>query len=191
MRTFPKLQGVQKMETLKPVETIDAAEEWRRLMDVHASMSAMLEEAEARLTRAAPAVSAWSAAAHLYHVATANFGIARMLPRLLDGSLAASESPRNAEGIAMVLGGLLPHGARAPQGLTPPDELDRATVAKRLAGARRAVGHLEPLLGVIASAGIAFDHPYLGPLTPAEWLRFMNVHTVHHLRTCARVLAQG
>ena len=179
------------IERVQPVETIDTGQEWRRLRTLHDWMATFLEDTEAVLWEVAPAVSAWPAAAHLYHVSTANFGVARSIVRLLGGSLAASTSARRDASVALVLGGAIPRGVPAPEGLVPPAGLDRAAVGKRVSGARSAVEALAPLLDDIAASEAAFDHPYLGPLTPAVWLRFMNVHTVHHLRIVERIPEGG
>ncbi|MEZ4702369.1 MAG: DinB family protein [Rhodothermales bacterium] len=176
-----------RITPLSPVEAIDAAQEWNRLMALHDHLRALADAPDDVLFATAEGVSAWSRAAHLYHLATSNFGIARLIPRLIQGAIASSESAVKPDGIAMLLSGTLPSGLAAPAGVVPPDALVREAVIERLEKAHDQVRAVEPVLPAAAASPARFDHPYLGPLRPSEWPRLMNAHTLHHLAIDARI----
>jgi hypothetical protein len=51
----------------------------------------------------------------------------------------------------------------------------------------RASQRIEPLLDELDTVPRRFPHLYLGPLSATEWIRFMVLHTRHHLDSIRRI----
>jgi hypothetical protein len=68
--------------------------------------------------------------------------------------------------------GLLLEGYLAPPEVVP---------AETSGGGREAEGLRHAIAYYKASSGPVIPHPYLGPLTKAEWDRFHLMHCAHHL----------
>jgi hypothetical protein len=68
--------------------------------------------------------------------------------------------------------GQLPEGFPAPPAVVPTAMLGERREAETL---RQAIAYYK------ASSGPVIPHPYIGPLTKAEWDRFHLIHCAHHL----------
>jgi len=73
---------------------------------------------------------------------------------------------------AFFAGGVFPAGRQAPAPFVPQPGLDASTEAHSLA---------ESIKRFQAATGPYPAHPFLGPLTAAEWHRFHTMHAAHHL----------
>ena len=131
-------------------------------------------------------ISAWSPAEHLDHTYKVSMSIVR---RITEESAKPSRRGINLVGRVILLLGWIPRG----RGKTP----------ERLSGAictgahiEAALGRLEQALGtlpmdaVAASRSPIVPHPMFGGLTPSQALRFIVVHTNHHLRIVDEILAR-
>lgn len=81
--------------------------------------------------------------------------------------------------------GRLPRGIRAPREVKPAsDEAVQATPAERAAELRAGARAFEAVLLAARDAGrpVALRHPYFGRLDALTALRFVALHTRHHLR---------
>jgi len=169
----------------------DVRRDHERLGAALARCERLLEERGAALWRREPAVSAWSPAEHLFHVALANELSLKNVRSLVEGKglLVKPYEGTPAEALDVLRRGRIPSGvAKAPRFVTPParfelerlEELqrDNAKLSRSLALALR-----EPL-----DTTRAVRHQLLGELTAPLWLRFARVHTAHHLRIASRVL---
>jgi hypothetical protein len=146
----------------------------------------------ADLLRARTPVSGWCALEHLFHVVLANDmslknarNLARGSGRLITAMPGPGErDPRAADILAR---GRLPRGAQAPRFVMPPANPDLALVreihAETVAAARSAE------LAAPPESGSGIPHQALGVLSAAEWIRFARMHSAHHLRIAAAVLA--
>ncbi len=75
--------------------------------------------------------------------------------------------------------------------MSPKEALPRSAspdeVRRNVEAARTEVGGLGGLLAEIERARWRIEHPYFGGLTAADWLRFMVIHTRHHLKIIADI----
>lgn len=147
------------------------------------SIDSLLDEGEEKLGRSAPRVSAWSVAQQLDHVT-------KVLERSLE-TLLVSEV-RLERGINWI-GRLLLGVGRLPRGVGKSPAAVRG-VERRAADLQRTVIRIRELLARLAAAKVVtasgapvYRHPYFGGLTPAQALRFLAVHTDHHLRIVADI----
>jgi len=135
-------------------------------------------------------VSEWSPAQHLDHVL-------RAAHRMLRGVLAIDEgedarvrpggSPTLA-GRVVLLTGRIPRGrGQAPAEVVP----DPRPVRERLRGAveevRTLLARVRPRAAGLARRTGTLPHPVLGAFGAAQWLRFADVHTRHHLAIVADI----
>ncbi len=73
--------------------------------------------------------------------------------------------------------GKIPRGkAKAPQIVVPNTTIDLASLQEHINKTRNSLKELESL-----SINHFFEHPYFGKLKKKETLRFLEIHTNHHL----------
>lgn len=124
-------------------------------------------------------VSDWTVAQQLDHISTANRLCVGRILETLDSPRPGVRRPKLV-GHLVVLTGFIPRGrgqapeATLPSATTPQEVRDRARRAHEELAA------LEGRLPEIARARARREHPALGGLTPAQWIRFIEVHSRHH-----------
>jgi DinB superfamily len=124
-------------------------------------------------------VSRWSPLDHAEHMARADTGSLDQL----DKALERSGGPSMAWIGRLVLAvGWIPRGRGAAPESSVPRSAERAQVAADLRAVRARIEALGPRLGQIASVRGRAAHPIFGGLTPARWLRFLEIHHHHHLK---------
>ena len=149
-------------------------------------MRALAREPEARLCARQERVSAWSPAEHLDHMYKVSMSIVR---RITEEGAQPSKRGINVMGRVILFFGWIPRG----RGKTP----------ERLSGTictgphiEASLGRLEqvldnlPVAAVDASRSPIVPHPMFGGLTPSQALRFIVIHTKHHLRIIDEILAR-
>jgi len=127
----------------------------------------------------------WNAAQILEHLfltyRNTNRGIAKSLEQGAPLATRATMKHRLSAFVVLNLG-YLPNGRQAPDRVVPqgkpPEEAHRAVLPELEKMAR---GFDECERKFSASAKI-MDHPFLGPLTAAQWRKFHWVHGRHHAR---------
>lgn len=88
--------------------------------------------------------------------------------------------------IASLTAGFIPRGrAQSPQNVRPPEIILTEAIFKQLTEARK---NIETLRNLEATTN--FDHPVFGMLNKAQTIRFLEVHTDHHLKIISDVLKQ-
>jgi hypothetical protein len=147
-------------------------------------MRTLARSTEAQLCTRQERISAWSPAEHLDHTQKVSMSIVRRL-----GDKSAKPSPRgiNLMGRVILLLGWIPRG--------------RGNAPERLRGAVCTGAHIEEALGRLEQAldALPLDalsasqlpivpHPLFRSLTPSQALRFIVVHTNHHLRIVDEIL---
>lgn len=144
-----------------------------------AAISALLEGGDGVLAARAPRVSGWSVAQqidHILHAAQAVFST-------LTGEGKAPPTGINPTGRILLRLGWLPRGvAKSPKSALPAEAPDAAELAAKLARLRAGFRDLGYRTGLLASRQLLFKHPYFGGLDCRQTLRFLGVHTHHHLK---------
>jgi len=130
----------------------------------------------------------WSVVEIIEHLSRAYSGTAKGFERCLEKGAplasAASLKQRMQQFVLFQLG-FFPEGRQAPKSIIPTGELDLnaalAAVPRDLTRLDEAANRTRGQLG----SGRMLDHPILGALTVDQWLRFHEVHTLHHARQIA------
>ena len=72
----------------------------------------------------------------------------------------------------------IPRGkAKAPKVVVPKDTITKADLEQHLAKARATINELD-----LVSNNHFFKHPYFGNLKKKQTIRFLEIHTQHHLK---------
>ena len=162
----------------------DPLKEFAELDDAYSRIREILTWPDELLTAPAAGVSEWSAGQHLHHIAQSNRVIARSIAGLVTSESETDADRRvNLAGITILASGYIPRGrGKAPARLHPPSSLAREDIESAVTASVRSIDGLKELAGIIEKRRSRLKHPYLGYLRSSQWLRFMNVHTGHHLR---------
>jgi len=151
---------------------------------LHRELQSATEGATADGLVRAPA-GKWNAAQVLEHLfltyKNTNKGISKCLEN--GAPLATSATFRHRIGTLLVVGlGYLPGGRQAPERATPrgmPAAEVRNAIFSEIQRMESSLRDCETKFG---SGTKIMDHPFLGPLTAAEWRKFHWVHGRHHAR---------
>ena len=174
--------GADLLDPLNELAAFDAAaQDLLRLCDGEPSL----------LGGVAPAVSGWSALAHVAHVSLANELVLKNLAAQQKGAglLVQREATPNPEALRIVASGVLPSGAQSPRMVRPPSDLDHATARSWAAGVAELVPRFAAGVDPSKLARLWIPHQILGPLDFAQWARFGAMHTRHHLAIARAALA--
>lgn len=170
-----------------PAEDLD---ELGRLFD---RFEALRVERGARLHEHAPAVSGWSAAQHLYHLALATDLAFRNVKSLVAdrGRLIVDDDGPTELARQVLAGGGPGRGeSEAPRMVRPGEVVDPSFLEMELGQNRAVLVELRALAPKMADAPRRIPHQDLGPLSALEWLHFARLHARHHLALVEDVLAQ-
>jgi hypothetical protein len=128
------------------------------------------------------AVSAWSVAQHLDHLAGANQAMAGAIRKILGSEHLDSQRRPTLIGHVVLITGWIPRGAGKAPAYILPASVSVDGVRQNLNAARGAIEELDGSLPEIGESGGRLDHFAFGGLTPLQWLRTMGVHTHHHMK---------
>lgn len=149
-----------------------------------------LSRAPARLSTRDERVSAWSVHEQVEHLLLADRGIVKWIFRALEEAEPAGRAGEPTDvGRAILDAGAIPRGrgpapdGTIPRGATPPELVDQLEALRELCGG------MEARLEAIAASRQTRPHHVLGHFTPAEWLRFLHVHHLHHAAIIDDILA--
>lgn len=142
--------------------------------------AALADDAEVLETRK-PSVSGWSVGEHVDHLVLAEQALLEWVEGAIDDPASRSTGGApNRTGRLVLVSGWIPRGRAKAPGPTVPDTPDLSLLPGRLADLARLSGRLEPRLSEVHASRTTFEHPILGHFTPAQWLRFLDVHHRHH-----------
>tara|TARA_R110002073_G_scaffold139232_2_gene289410 strand:+ start:196252 stop:196704 length:453 start_codon:yes stop_codon:yes gene_type:complete len=78
----------------------------------------------------------------------------------------------------------IPRGkARSPKSVIPPDAISKDDLVHQLELAKKSMLLIENL-----DAKSNFKHPYFNMLNLKQTLKFLKIHTVHHLKICRDII---
>ncbi len=165
-----------------PAATRRCRRAFAQALDLSQQLLSLSEQAEERLTLQSARVSAWSVAQHLDHLAQANRLCADAIARILDSPPSGPEPGLTLAGHAVLLTGRIPRGRGSAPSATVPSTASTSETRNRLREAHQAVTAIGERLGDLDGAQGRLGHPALGGFTAFQWLRFIAIHTRHHLK---------
>jgi len=131
----------------------------------------------------------WSVVEIVEHLARAYSGTAKGFERCLEkgAPLATAATFRQrVQQFALIQLGFFPEGRQAPKHIIPSGELDLnaviEAVRRDLVRLDQSASRAREKLGT----GKMLDHPIIGALTVDQWLKFHEVHTLHHAKQIAQ-----
>ena len=163
-------------------------------------MDALLEQLRRTLESAIDGMSAeqfswhpankWCAAEIVEHLYLSYTGTTKGFERMLEAGRPAATraSMRQRTRVFVVFGfDYLPSGREAPAPTRPkglPAETVRNGFSQKIAAMDAIITQCEARFG---SSTRVLDHPFLGPLTGAQWRKFHLLHGLHHQKQIARL----
>lgn len=141
-----------------------------------------------------PSQDKWSAALIVEHLAKTEANLVRVAAKLL-GKAEAANVPSDgtinppisfASQVEKIRGAKL----EAPPFIKPEGEMTIADSLKQLAESRAALKELRPRVEAVDGSNVSYPHPFFGPLNLYEWLGFIGLHEMHHLRQIENVLSR-
>ena len=161
------------------------------LADVRRGLVEMRQRAEDAETweRQVPDISKWTVAQQVHHACLVMGFVGMGVRGLLRGR--GEEGPELAgPGRDILASGEVPRGvATAPKNFVPDDHPEAAAVIKLLERAEKTWEKIRDRETDLTAVTLRLPHPILGPLSAAEWVRFAGVHTDHHMKIVAEILA--
>jgi len=149
------------------------------LLRIHKQVSNLLS-AEDKIVEQ---VSAWSVYKHVEHVLLTNSSILSAIER---GDAPLKIEKRTFIGYVVLLLGYIPRGrAKAPKEVEPlgKSKSDLQEFNQEL------IGRLESLLNAPLNEPnkVIANHPYFGGLSKKQWIRFLVIHSRHHLKIIEKI----
>lgn len=142
---------------------------------------------DAALYRVADEVSLWSIAQQIEHVGRVNIssflGIERLAAdREEDPEILRTGGPKLAMLPVLILGRIPRGRVQASVRFFPPADVERAAVRATLSESRKCLSRTAARVAAISEVTGRIAHPVLGNLNARQWLRFVRIHTAHHVR---------
>lgn len=152
----------------------------KELLEIHRSFSDLLMADDSTYEQ----VSAWSVYKHIEHVLLTNSSILFAIER---GDSPSKIEKRTFIGYVVLFVGFIPRGrAKAPKEVEPlgksKSELQEFN--------EELIGRLESLLNAPLNEphNVIANHPYFGGLSKKQWIRFLCIHSRHHLKITEKLL---
>lgn len=143
--------------------------------------------------RVVPRISAWSPLQQIAHISKSNRWILSSVVAILTGrrkfETAGSIKPI---GRLVLRSGLIPRGVgKAPSVARPDDAISAARLSEELRLQLANMGQIDEHLEAVKNSQDTFEHPYFGHLNSRQWIRFVRVHTNHHMKIVSEILSAG
>ncbi len=154
------------------------------VLQLHDEISTHLDPGDTIISTCALSVSEWSIAKHLEHVLMANTSVSGGLKALVEGNLEVASAPDMSRLGKIILGrGVIPRGkAKSPEQFLPSEIPDSKHLREMHSLCSERYSFLENHLDAIQEMDIGFRHHVFGVLSAPVWVRFLHVHTLHHLK---------
>ncbi len=142
-------------------------------------IGALIAGGDEELATRAPGVSGWSVGQQVDHMLNVAHGVFSRLT----GEGEELRAGINLSGRILLGIGWLPRGVgKSPKQALPAEAPVAATLDARLERLREDYQDLRFRTGLLSSRRRLLKHPYFGGLNCAQALRFLGVHTHHHLK---------
>ena len=158
-----------------------------RLSKLHGRVLAQVDQLlelardESALALEAPKVSRWNIGQQVEHLLNADTTILDRWDLVERGEAPSSQGGLRWPGMVCLGLGWIPRGkGKAPEPTRPVD-VSSTELIDGLLSLRRRISQIGRDLAIHETASWRSRHPYFGALSPAQWLRFMDVHHRHHL----------
>lgn len=135
----------------------------------------------------AESVSAWSVGQQMEHTGKVAMSIATGAIPSAAASVPARDKRTIISRLSLWWGWIPRGGGKTPSHLAPKSSSYRA-VEMSLRGALEALAYLKPGLDDLGASQGRTPHATFGPLTAAQWLRFIAVHSHHHQKIIRDIL---
>ena len=169
----------------------DVYAEYDIVLSLHEEIAAILQQDSSLLEETAGDVSGWSACMQIQHICMANNMVTTGLLAIVRSELDGVRSGNvNRLGKVLLGRGVIPRGkADAPDQYKPQPGTRLETVQALFNKVDSKLVGIGNYLDDIAALSDGFDHPYFGTLPAPVWVRFMHVHTLHHLKIVRDIVA--
>lgn len=137
---------------------------------------------------ATPPNGGWSSAELYCHILQANFGSAIALERCCRKTAeATSKGPSLLGWLMMLTGRFPPVKVKAPAALAAKvTAISKEEARNQLIRFRKRLDELMPLVAT-AQPDYKIKHPRLGLFNARQWLKFIRIHSIHHLKQLERI----
>ncbi|NND71403.1 MAG: hypothetical protein HKN43_07475 [Rhodothermales bacterium] len=171
---------------------VDVYAEYSIVSTLHEEMRVILDMEPGLLTTRAASVSDWSVCMQIEHVCLANKMVTSGLLAIATSGTGASRSGNiNRLGLILLGRGVIPRGkADAPDQYRPDPESNLDSVRLLFEEVNGRLHKIGEHLDSIAAIREGFEHPYFGILPAPVWIRFMHVHSLHHIKIVRDILAE-
>ncbi|MEK7793667.1 MAG: DinB family protein [Candidatus Hydrogenedentota bacterium] len=136
-------------------------------------------------------VSKWSCGDQAGHIVLAAQMMRGGLQANIDNPELNVDGQPNEQGKAVMAGGDFPRGvAQAPEAIRPEGKT-RDEFIKLLASEKKAWNDLEKMSDKLVALKSRSPHPAFGPLSCSDWVRFVAIHSAHHLALVRDILKES
>lgn len=163
---------------------VDVFVEYDHVKKLHKEIESILTNSDGLLSAVAPTVSHWSPSMQLEHICLANKMVTSGLLAISTSRLEITGTGNmNRLGKVLLGRGVIPRGkAQAPDQYKPDPESSVDSVRQLFEKVDDRLTRIGDHLESIAEMTEGFDHPYFGTLPAPVWIRFMHVHSLHHMK---------
>ncbi len=157
--------------------------------EMYERMSRVLEKPESVLAKRTP-VSGWTVSEQVEHVLLANrWALGSILSMLAGQGDFPTTGRLNLLGVALLRAGRIPRGrGEAPATAAPRDGTTAVDLRRYVAKHQDYLRTIKKSQGEVHALRTRFRHPFFGYLRATDGVRFVRVHTNHHLSIVTDIL---
>lgn len=127
-------------------------------------------------------ISAWSIAEQVDHILKVNNSVLSSIEKETSSN---NKKPLTFKGRIVLLFGHIPRGrAKAPEHVLP----KKYPTEQILTELKQTIKRLQNVSAKDLEKDIIINHPFLGGMSPRQWIRFLCIHQGHHLKIVRDVL---
>lgn len=165
----------------------------RRTRELYGEMRNVLDLSPQSVERVVTRVSAWSPLQQIAHISKSNRWILSSVVAIVSDRKRFEETgPTRPVGRLVLRTGIIPRGiGKAPSVAIPDDDVSVNRLEAELGDQERNLGVIDAHVDKARASRQSFKHPYFGHFTPKQWVRFVRIHTNHHMKIVREILAAG